>query len=153
MTHGKIVKTWVFEKDRSQAITGATQYGNRPLTLDSRQATPGGTVTITLNFPHSRAPGSLYLLSASFSLRPGLPLPGGTVLDLAPDALFGTVVSGALGSLFRNFQGFLTPTGQATARVLIPADPNLKGFRLFVGGVAVVQGQIVPTNCEGFTIR
>jgi hypothetical protein len=153
MTRSRIVSTWVFEKDRSQAITGATLYGNRPLTLDSRQAAPGGTVTITLDFPHNRAAGSLYLLSASFALRPGLPLPGGTVLDLAPDALFGAVVSGALSSLFRNFQGFLTTTGQATARIVIPADPNLRGFRLFVGGVAVVQGQIVPTNCEGFTIR
>jgi len=153
VTQGKIVNTWVFEKDRTQAITGATEYGNHPLTLDNRQARPGGSVTITLNFPHNNVARATYILSASFSLRPGLPLPGGTVLDLAPDVLFGTVISGALAPLFRYFVGSLTTTGQATAQVLIPPAPNLRGIRLFVGGVAVINGQVVPTNCEGFTIR
>ena len=63
------------------------------------------------------------------------------------------MISGALSPLFRSFLGTLTTNGHATAQVLIPPDPNLRGIRLFVGGVAVINGQLVPTNCEGFTIR
>jgi len=148
-----IVKTWTFEANRTQAITGATQYGNRPLTLDNRQARPGGSVTINLSFPHSQAALATYILGASFSLRPGLLVPGGQVVDLAPDVLFGAVVSGALSPLFRNFLGSLSTNGQATAQVLIPGDQHLRGIRLFVGGVAVISGQVVPINSEGFTIR
>jgi len=153
VTAGKIVKTWTFEADRLQAVTGATVYGNRPLLLDTTGGVrPGGTVSVDLSFPHLKAPGAFYFLAASLGLRPGIRL-GGDWLDLRYDLLFFVSVNGLAPAIFQDFQGKLDAGGAARARVAIPALSALEGLRCFVGGVALIENRIVVTNVEGFTIR
>jgi hypothetical protein len=135
----------------------ATVFGSRPLRLDTGNLLhgpngPTGHVTVILSFPHQKAPGASYFLSASLALRPGIQLPGGQFVDLRPDPLFFGVLSGALAPIFRKFQDVLNGNGQATATVQVPSIPALSGLRLFVGGIAVIKSRIVPTNCEGFTL-
>ncbi|MBN2491998.1 MAG: hypothetical protein JXQ29_14215 [Planctomycetes bacterium] len=148
-----IVKTWAYEADRLQALTGAVVYGSRPLALDTSGGTrPGGSVEVTLGFPHTRAAGAAYYLAAALALRPGIRL-GTEVLDLAFDPVFFVSANSLAPGIFRNFQGFLGAQGQAAASIRIPALPSLEGQRLFVGAIAMIDGAVVVANVEGFTIR
>jgi hypothetical protein len=148
-----IVKTWTYEADRSQAVTGATVYGSRPLVLDTSGGTrPGGSVGVTVGFPHARAPGASYYLACSLGLRPGIRL-GAEILDLAFDALFFISANNLAPGMFQSFQGTLDGSGRAAASVEIPALATLDGLRVYVGAVAVIDRAVVVGNSEGFTVR
>ena len=153
LSRNAVVHTWTFEKERMQAITGATVYGNRPLMLDTSRGTkPGTTVGIHLGFPHVKAPGSPYYLACSMGLRPGVQI-GGDWLDLQYDVFFHICVNNLAPSVFQKFQGTLDAGGRAAAAIHLPALPALDGLRFFCGGLAVIGGTLVVTNSEGFTIR
>jgi len=153
LTSRSIVNTWLFEKERLQAITGATVYGSRPLLLDTSSGTrPGTTIHVNLGFPHTRAAGASYYLACSLGLRPGVQL-GNDWLDLQFDIFFFISANNLAPAIFQDFQGILDQNGDAEAAIAIPDMAMLDGLRFFCGGFAVIGGNNVVTNSEGFTIR
>lgn len=150
-----ITQTWTFEVNRLKAVTGATVYGNMPLSVDTSNGTaPGTSVPINLNFPHNLAPNANYFLAASLNMRPGL-LIGSEYLNLnaAGDPIFFPSATGLVPAIFQDFQGQLDVGGQKTAMLNIPNIPALDNIRVFIGGVALIGAQTVVTNVDGFTIE
>jgi len=90
----------------------------------SGTASPGGTVTLTLN--SSSAPTLAYQVGLAFFTSPTLPIGGNRELELAPDAL--TVLSLLVGPpTFVGFSGSLDGQGTAKAAINIPNVGALKG--------------------------
>jgi hypothetical protein len=78
--------------------------------------------------------GKLFVLAASFSTQPGIPV-GARAVPLVPDALF--AVSRTVPALFQGFTGVLNGRGQTTGRIAIPALSVLRGTVVYVAGVVV----------------
>lgn len=118
-----------------------------------------GPVTIGANHPvRLSVPtrgGASYAMAASFGTAPGIPVGGGRVVPLQPDALF--AASRALPSVFQNFTGVLDGQGQAVATVRVPATPALRGLSFFVAAVVLdpsqPQGIGTVSNAERLRIR
>jgi hypothetical protein len=96
---------------------------------------------VQFSFPH--LPGAFYLAMMSLALRPGIALPGGLVLNLAPDALLLASIGGIPG-ITTGFAGALDGSGRATGSITLP--PGFPpGIRIFVSAVA---SQTFPTNLD-----
>ncbi|MBN2489291.1 MAG: hypothetical protein JXQ29_00375 [Planctomycetes bacterium] len=80
-------------------------------------------------------PGAFYVTALSFGCTPGLTLPGGLKVWLAPDTLFSLSLTN-MPPLFNGFQGTLSAQGAAGPTLNIPNVPLLAGLRLFAGAVA-----------------
>ncbi len=104
---------------------------------------------LRVSFPGSS--GVPYVAATSFSMGPGIPVPGGTV-RLGVDALFLLSLSNA--GIFSGFQGTLNALGEATATLAIPSIAGLSGLRVFASAVAVPSaGPLRIAETIGFTIR
>jgi len=110
-----------------------------PLTADvfAISLATGGQQSITLDASSALA-GGLYLTAGSANgTSPGIPLPGGLLLPLQPDAYFsltlgsGSPIAGAIGTLDGN--------GMAQMSITLPAglDPGLAGLHLDHAAVAL----------------
>lgn len=89
--------------------------------------------------------GSPYLLLASFATAPGVPVGGGRVLPLAPDALFFYSALVPNGPVFQGFAGTLDASGKATPAFAIPNDPVALGLSLSFAAVTLTgPGGAVP---------
>lgn len=98
----------------------------------SGRANPGTEQTFWLQDPG--AAGEPYLVRCALSRGPGIRLPNGAMVPLAPDALFR--FSGMVPWVFRRFAGQLDAKGRATASVTIPNAPVLVGVPFFTSYVA-----------------
>jgi hypothetical protein len=123
----------------------------RPL-VDLGDARPGGFHDFRLQDRGNA--GRTYVLFAALSPRPGLRLPDGRTLQLAPDALF--FATAQLPTIFQGFAGTIGSGGIASARVYIPMGLPA-GLRLFVSGVVLnstaPSGIARVLNTVGFSVR
>lgn len=98
--------------------------------------------------------GKAYILAASFSTRPGIPL-GSRTVPLNLDDLF--TISQIIPAIFQNFHGFLNASGQAVALLNIPPAPALRGFGFYLAAVVVdpgaPQGIGTITNAEHIVLQ
>jgi hypothetical protein len=129
----------------SQSLPGldlkAAEIPGRRRVSGSGPFTAGQTYTVQFSFPH--LPGAFYLAMMSLALRPGIALPGGLVLNLAPDALLLASIGGIPG-ITTGFAGALDGSGRATGSITLP--PGFPpGIRIFVSAVA---SQTFPTNLD-----
>jgi hypothetical protein len=116
-------------------VVGVEIYGSRRLVCNG-SGRPGTTVLVSLSSRKAGDQGLPYLLAASLSRRPGLRMPNGERLNLAPDALFTVSVLGLVPAVFQGFQGVTSASGRALARVAIPASfPGGSKITVFVAGV------------------
>ena len=133
---------------RLRGLQDAVVYGSRNV-IAVGDPSPGARLRLTFSEPVS--PGVVYVAAASFSPRPGIPLGGGAVVDLTPDNLF--FLSQVAPGVFVNFQGVLDPKGAASASILIPNAPGLRGLRFFVSFVTVATGKVkAVARTQGYTI-
>lgn len=108
-------------------------FAPRAITLTGTPA-PGNTVNLGLLMP--RDAGLNYVMAASFSSTPGIPLaPDGRPIPLTPDAML--LLSLSTPSVFVNFQGVLDPMGAAAAQIVFPPIPSLSGISFVVAGISV----------------
>lgn len=128
---------------------GVTVVGIRHL-CGLNGPTPGSLYRMLVSSPTE--PGAAYVVAVSAAPRPGITLPGGRRIHLAPDALFFQSLTNS--GIFSGFQGVLNGQGEAYATVNVPRIAALRGFRFFASAVTVVKGQ-VSTIAEtiGATIR
>ena len=96
------------------------------------QNRPVPGVTYRISLAAAGEVGRPYLAAASFSTRPGIPTPAGTV-HLRLDTLF--TASQTLPAVFNGFSGALTASGLARLAIVLPPAPALQGLRFFVGAV------------------
>jgi len=95
--------------------------------------TPQVGTTLTLNL-QGNVPGTPYQAAAAFAAAPGIPVDTRSI-PLAPDAL--TLLSLSLPSVFQGFSGFTNGIGSATARIALPAVPELVGVVFFTALVTL----------------
>jgi hypothetical protein len=140
---GVYITQYVFGSTLTRAIfapAGITEYGSRHVTcLGSGK--PGTAVTVRFSSRRPGDAGKAYQLAAAYSYTSGIRMPNGQYLDLALDSLFVLTAQNALPFIFQNFAGVLDASGNATAKVAIPASmpPGLK-MPVFVSGLVIDPG-------------
>jgi N-acetylmuramoyl-L-alanine amidase len=92
----------------------------------------GNTGSLAVSFPGKK--GQLYLLAASLSTNPGIPLGSVGSLPLQADLLF-SLSLGQSNGLFNNFAGFLNASGKAAPSIAVPNLVSLRGQSFFVSGL------------------
>jgi hypothetical protein len=112
----------------------------------------GGLLNLSVRFAaHPRKP---YVVAASFSPRPGIPV-AGRVIPLYPDDLFRATF--ALPQVFVHFVGLLDAQGRASPYVLVPKHMSLQGLRFFFAAVVIdsaAPGGIAAVSQEyGVTVQ
>jgi hypothetical protein len=124
---------------------------------DALQASPsraslglGGTQTFALNAGPGLQGQVFWLLGSLSGTAPGIPVGGGLVLPLNPDAY---LVFGVLHSNLPpldNSLGLLGPTGQASAAFGLPpgTDPSLAGLTLHHAYAVLDLGSLTPLACS-----
>ena len=93
---------------------------------------PGGVFNISIRF--ALHPNKPYVMAASFSRTPGIPV-GGRIIPLTPDSLFGASVT--LPTIFNRFVGILDNGGRGSAYIVIPKVAGLSGLRIFLAAVVI----------------
>jgi hypothetical protein len=118
----------------------------------SGAALVGAPHPIFLSAPNDA--GKAYALAASFATRPGTAI-GKRILPLQLDALF--TLSRANPAVFHGFTGVLDAKGQASAFLIPPPWPALRGLVIYVAGVVMDTTQPfgigTVTNAEAIAIR
>jgi hypothetical protein len=111
----------------------------------------GQPFTMKVSIP--QYPGAFYMTALSFGCSPGLTLPGGIHVWLAPDAFFFLSLT-QMPPLFQNFQGILNAQGAAGPVLNVPNVPLLAGLRFFAAVVAF-NGTTPVRSSEplGFTVQ
>jgi hypothetical protein len=95
---------------------------------------PGASVPLQIGF--NRDPLHSYVMAASFTSTPGIPLaPDGRPIPLTPDAMM--LLSLSTPSIFQNFSGVLDGLGNATATLNLPNLPALSGFQFKMAAVSL----------------
>jgi len=110
-------------------------YGSRPVS-GVGSAARGTTYQLRIGFPGaSRLP---YAAALSLGgIQPGIGLPDGRRIALAPDPLFWlTAALGDIPGLTQGLRGTLSATGQATATIAVP-NGLPAGLRIFASAVAI----------------
>jgi hypothetical protein len=113
-------------------FTGVEVYGSRKVTGSGRL---GGDAVYTVRLSFPKSPCANYVVALSTSLRPGLPLGDGRVINLGPDALFSSTLGGLPG-ITTGFTGTLDWLGRGVATIELPAGFP-RGVRVFCTAVAV----------------
>jgi hypothetical protein len=109
---------------------------------------PGSAVNLLLDA--SSDPTLNYVAASSLGTGP-IPL-GCRNLDLSPDGLFVLTTANALPTIFVNYQGMLSATGQATAIVNLPALPPL-GIQVYTAFVTLGASGLKTVSATGaFTL-
>jgi len=121
----------------SCTITGVEIFGSRSLVCSLPPAS--NQVTIRVQSRHmSVVPNQTrYVLAASFARRPGAPMPNGERINLnvVSDPLVYASLLNTMPEIFKDFQGVVGTSGNATATVDIPAPLRNSGVTVFVAGV------------------
>ncbi len=121
---------------RGAMMARALRYLLSPRALEAPATLPlGQTSPLSLAVPG--AANRFYVLAAATATTPGLPLPGGHILPLAPDALFAFSLAAGNG-VFANFFGQLDAQGSGNASIALPAMPPLLGLPIVVSGFTLV---------------
>jgi hypothetical protein len=131
--------------------TGVELYGSRKVSGLGTFAA-GRPYTVSFSFP--RSAGRPYVAALSTGLRPGLALPDGRTINLAPDALLARSLGGLPG-ITTGFAGILDAGGRAAGTITPPAGFPA-GVRLFVSAVALnpaFPGGLDTANTLGATTR
>jgi hypothetical protein len=152
---GALTSTVIFGQNNSIVPSGIESNNSRMLAprIGTAAPTPGAMYQINIqatSLDFNRG----YMLAASFTPRPGIPLPGGRTVPLVVDPLF--IQSLVDPFLFPGFQGALDGNGRALAGVNIPNIAGLRGIRIFVAGIVIDAaspgGVRTVTNLLAFTI-
>jgi hypothetical protein len=107
-------------------------FAPRAITLTGTPQ-PGNTINLGLLMPKDA--GLNYVMAASFSSVPGIPLaPDGRPIPLMPDAMM--LLSLSAPAIFVSFSGVLDPMGAAAAQIVFPPVPALTGLSFFVAAVS-----------------
>lgn len=126
--------------------TGVEIYGSRPLTCNG-SGKPGTAVSVSIRSHRPGAGKARYALAASLARRPGLRMPNGEWLDLAPDSLFLITALNLAPTMFQGFQGTLNAFGAGSAQVNIPPSlPANLGVTVFVAGIIYGKQGIVQVT-------
>lgn len=124
---------------RNPTFTGLAIRGSRNVAVAPAEPLLGGRyfIPVDVSFP-SFAPGTSYQILASIlGRRPGVPLPGGRRLNLAPDAVTAQLLAqGELLGVTRDFRGTLDVDSRAQGTMTFPANTP-SGIRIFVTAVAL----------------
>ena len=139
---------------RSTAL-GTPRNPENVVSAWGRGITAGSSPTLgtryTLKLLSNPDVGQAYQAALSFSPRPGIPTPAGTI-PLTPDPLFYLSLSGA--PYFVNFAGTLGIQGDALIHVDLPNATGLRGVRMILAAVVYDTGGIRRIlGPQGFTVR
>jgi hypothetical protein len=105
----------------------------------------------TLNLAIRVEPNAIYQAACSLARTPGIPLPGGGTLNLAPDTKFTlSVTPGGLG-IFNNFAGAADALGRATPNIALPNIGTLAGLKLYFGYIGIT-GSTITTISQSLGI-
>lgn len=97
---------------------------------------PALATMLPLRFHSPGNPGLEYLAAFSESTAPGIPLPDGRIVPLAPSPLLiGYLTVGH--PAFVGFNGLLDASGTAQGHIQIPNDPTLVGAELYLAFLVV----------------
>jgi N-acetylmuramoyl-L-alanine amidase len=120
---------------RSELMARALRFLLEPRALEmpNEVAIPSSH-TLAISLPQSA--NDVYVLAASLTNQPGLPLAPGRVLPLMPDPLFGLSL-GQSNGVFGGFAGLLDGQGRAQAGLTIPAMASLSGLQFYVSGLSL----------------
>jgi hypothetical protein len=137
-------------RDRAYTTSHPMAAGTVNLSMTALPQT-GTTLPFVLNAPGEG--GKTYVMAASFG-NTGISI-GGRTVPLSFDMLLLLTVQNVLPAVFQKYQGTLSAGGTASASLLIPAGPGLKGVTLhhaFVvidaskpGGVGTVSNGLAVT--------
>jgi len=119
----------------------------------SVSAAQGATVPFSLQLGAAAAGRPYALLASASGTQPGLPLPGGALLPLNPDAIFELTAFALPSGLFAGQVGLLDAQGEA--QLTLPIPPGL--LAVLAGGqldfAALLRGApLGATNADGFAI-
>jgi hypothetical protein len=151
---GVVISVVRFPYMAGYLLTGIAVYGERRMVC-AGSGRPGTQVSVNLQ---SRRPGDgskPYVLGCSFARRPGIPVPGGNMIDLNPQSLLFLSAGGLAPGVFRGFQGVTDSMGNAAASVHIPAGlPPGLGITVFiVGAIYDATGIRTVTNTHWFVLN
>jgi N-acetylmuramoyl-L-alanine amidase len=119
---------------RSALLAHALRFLLAPRALDADFTVAVGN-TLPLAVQVVADAGRPYVLASA--LAPGaIPLPGGGILPLAPDAVFGLSLLPNNG-VFIGFAGILDAQGNATASFVVPNLPILRGVDFWFSGMTI----------------
>jgi len=104
----------------------------------------GATLTLDLDSPDE--PNQFYLMAASLSSSPGIPVDTRTFPLTASPFL---VASLTMPAVFQGFTGNLDGAGHAEPRIVIPADRSLGGTTIFVAALTLRAG--APSGVWGIS--
>ena len=131
---------------------GLAIYGSRRLVCQGNGA-PGTTVQVRLQSRKSGDNGRPYQLACSFLRGGGIRMPQGEWLNLVPDDLFLFSTSNLAPGIFEGFSGLTDPTGEAIAKIHLPASlPPGLNLPVYVAGV-IHDGQRVRTVTNVHSFR
>ncbi len=106
------------------------------IVIARRGANPRVGQTVTLDVTSTGAAGEQYIFASSLSANNGIILPGGRLLPIDLDGLFGVTVNNSLPGIFMNYRGTLDDKGQATLSVAIPNINAFVGISFYTAGIA-----------------
>lgn len=135
-----------FEIQHSVGMFGATTSEFHSVVIEGASPVPvlsaSGAATWGNPFPMSLlAPphaGEVFFVALSLSTNTGIPLGGGQLVTLDPDALFFLTFPSPVPGLFTNFQGVLDASGSAGA--ILINFPSSSGCLPFRAQAAMVDG-------------
>ena len=111
-------------------LRGTTATATFAASLTTSTATvprTGGTATFTLNAGTNHG-GRAYLVGASSTgIAPGITLPDGKQIPLVLDSFTMAALNNVNTPVFSAFAGTLSPTGTATAQLVVPPLPPIAG--------------------------
>jgi aminopeptidase N len=104
-------------------LRSSTTTGTYAPALTASSATvshSGGSVTFTLAAGSGAANRPYVLAASATGVSPGFTFPDGKVVPLVVDSVTDLVLQQLNTPMFQNFSGNLSPTGQATATLVLP---------------------------------
>lgn len=150
-------RVWVYGTGAWSATTGssALQSGLKTrFTVANAQIVLAGTgqigSVVALNLAAPGEAGRTYQVGTSLGTGP-IPL-GARSIGLSLDSLLTASVSGTLPVIFQKYAGTLDASGQAVAKLALPALPVLKGIRLHSAFVTLDAGAPMGVSLISATV-
>jgi len=139
-----------FQNGSNDAGDGYCVSG-RVLSRGSTGVTSLPRIGTTLTLAIRVEPNAVYLAACSLSRAPGLQLPGGGTIHLAPDALFALSVSPGGAGVFNNFNSVADGLGRGQPDIAIPGVATLVGVKVYFGYVGIT-GSTITTISQSLGI-